>query len=419
MGWINETFGAEIEDNAADAYRLADAKMTRFRRDWGETLEGPWSEDADVSAWLEANREALQLFRSAAMRDDCFFARRPHSDAVQDSRVAKSIFLSQLPRLGLHRDAAKGLIAAGYRAWADGEAFVLLDNAMIVVRAGHHLTAGTTLVARLTGQAMSNLAYKAMLDALRRTEDPETLALHLLSNLQASDPTPPPFLRHVRFERLVLWDVCQRLFVPGERDGTWRLHEPYLHYFFRDLRDLYKAPGTYLAPLSTADRIEVTKLGFESTVREVNDYFDAVETWVQTPYHLAGVDGRATGCSEKFTRVAEQTKNPAVKILLPSLTRARELDERFNATRNATHLILNLFVHRHEHGKFPKSLSALHVRDLSELRTDPFSGKDLIYKRKRRGKSFLLYSVSDNGVDDNGEHANWSNDRDFVFWPVQ
>ena len=90
---------------------------------------------------------------------------------------------------------------------------------------------------------------------------------------------------------------------------------------------------------------------------------------------------------------------------------------RRTAWRRATHLIVHVYAHRAATGAFPDSLDELGGADLPELRIDPFSGRDLVYKRK--GDSFTLYSVSEDLRDDGGRHhARW-NEGDFVFWPVQ
>ncbi|MHC4610853.1 MAG: hypothetical protein ACYS7M_10970, partial [Planctomycetota bacterium] len=71
--WINETLGGDIEDNAYEAYTDAYKQIAPFGGDWGDALDGPWSENQEVSGWLAANREGLGKFRVAARKRECFF----------------------------------------------------------------------------------------------------------------------------------------------------------------------------------------------------------------------------------------------------------------------------------------------------------------------------------------------------------
>lgn len=100
---------------------------------------------------------------------------------------------------------------------------------------------------------------------------------------------------------------------------------------------------------------------------------------------------------------------------------------RTEARRRATQLVLALHRHQHRTGEWPANLRL--IRGLPrQLRTDPFSGRDFIY-RIEDGKP-ILYSVSTNGRDDGGKHdRDWGRlpaqegedlpATDYVFWPMQ
>ncbi len=55
-----------------------------------------------------------------------------------------------------------------------------------------------------------------------------------------------------------------------------------------------------------------------------------------------------------------------------------------------------------EHGKFPSALAELAPKILPALPTDPIDGKPLRYRLNSEG-NFLLYSIGENGIDDNGD----------------
>ncbi len=85
--------------------------------------------------------------------------------------------------------------------------------------------------------------------------------------------------------------------------------------------------------------------------------------------------------------------------------------------RRAAHLIVQTHVYRKNSGAFPDSLDQLDLPDLAELRIDPFSGREFVYRPS--DDQFLLYSFGEDFDDDNGRHTNWKGDGDGVFWPVQ
>ena len=82
--------------------------------------------------------------------------------------------------------------------------------------------------------------------------------------------------------------------------------------------------------------------------------------------------------------------------------------------------------HHAAHGAWPGALSQ--VCDDAVVRTDPFSGREFIYRHEsvleRNGEAaFILYSVGEDGEDNGGTHGSWDDlfgvvvkDRDFVFW---
>lgn len=407
IAWVNRTLGTGAKNSAAAGYAKVVEKSTPIAGDWGRTLDGPWTGNTPVERFISANREAFKLYRAAAQREK--YGRVVNAPPGNDPRMSQMLVMDYLPDFRPHRDVTRGLIAEGYRAWASGDQTLLTKNASTVLRAAHHLFSGTTAIERLVGTAEAALAYSAMAKALELSNDPDALAAQLREELDRVDPEFPAFAGGLLFERLAARDVCQRVFVPGSQPGRWKLYEPLVKRF----KDLFGAE------ISRRDAAAIGRIGFDETVREIDEYYDAFEQWVHTPYHLTSKpEGREKEHIDKFAHIPIQTKNPLVQILLPDLTRSRELDERINATRKATHLIVMLFLHRAEHGKFPRKLDELTSGDLSSVRTDPFSGKDFVYTRKRRGKIFALYSISENLTDEGGRKAQNPSDGDLVFWPI-
>lgn len=126
---------------------------------------------------------------------------------------------------------------------------------------------------------------------------------------------------------------------------------------------------------------------------------------------------------EDGTRQLRRRPNLFV-VFSNSLVRPHELALRVKALRRGALVALALNVHHSEHGRWPKSLTAidmkLAIKDLPTLCTDPYSEKPFIYKLVD-GQP-LLYSVGLNGKDDGGIHHGKFGEgadgpADFVFWP--
>ncbi len=107
--------------------------------------------------------------------------------------------------------------------------------------------------------------------------------------------------------------------------------------------------------------------------------------------------------AERPNRTAEdiekEIRHPLNALLLPVFARvsAREAGE--VATMRLVGYTAAIRLHKLRTGKYPASLEAL---QLGEMIIDPFSGKPFVYKTDPRF-GFLLYSVSENRVDDGGQ----------------
>jgi hypothetical protein len=92
------------------------------------------------------------------------------------------------------------------------------------------------------------------------------------------------------------------------------------------------------------------------------------------------------------------------------------------AARQTIITVLALKRYQLRHGNFPGDLSALVPEFLPAVPRDPVDGKPMRYQLV--GKSFLLYSIGEDGVDNGGDPAtgseagpfSWSNGHDYV-WP--
>ena len=436
--WMNDTFSLE---NAADDYRRAYKQLSKFEGSDREqanlknAIAAPWSDDEKLAVWLERCQSGLASFRAAARKSKCYFPLEDDTEESEYPRLAHLLMARQINGLPEHRAACKALLAEGWRAWADGDEERLADNIPVVLRSADHLRRNWgPLITGLVGNACSNHAYESVSNALALSDDPDTFATRLKKSLAAADPPPPDSAVRIAFEKLWNWDCVQRMYMPGKRRGAWAFYVPALMWLggpdwltpelansmMQNIDEVGLEEAVRKAGLpdqweGTAFIREVTRFGFDETMREINTYFDDLEQWCRSPIHIAPDYG------DELTQRLKETKNPAVEMLVPALSRTRILYDRTVATRRATHLLVHLFAYHSEHGRFPRRLDRLEAPNIAELRIDPFTGQDFVYKRT--GKSFTLYSAGHNTTDDGGKHhAKWGQGGaggDFVFWPVQ
>ena len=303
---IRQILVGDLKDNGVDAYLEAYKLIEPFEGDWGKTLDGPWTEDDEVERWLRKNRKGLEALRRAMQHEGAWFDEN-------DEAGAKA--------MDVHRDATKGLIAQGYHDWAKGQPDALIDNALAVLRSGHHLSSVDNILSLLS-LASKAIALDTLVAALDLSDDRDAVSQRVWPALNAMDEPYLPYVMRLRVTRLNYLYVLQR---------TGKLDD----------------------------------------LPAFNAYFDALEEWANTPYWRP--EGRGDALEAKTLEPP-----PACLFLDPPAMypRGRELHERGLAMRRATHLIYALHVHRAEHGTFPRSLDELELRDLGQLRIDPFSGED-------------------------------------------
>jgi hypothetical protein len=106
---------------------------------------------------------------------------------------------------------------------------------------------------------------------------------------------------------------------------------------------------------------------------------------------------------ERPQRTAEdierETRHPLNQILLPVFAQASDKEASEVAIMRLVGCTAAIRLHKLRTGKYPASLEAL---QLGEMIIDPFSGKPFVYQTDPRF-GFLLYSVSQNRVDDGGQ----------------
>ncbi len=353
IAWINQTMGAGLKEDAATVYRQAYDKFVPFEGDLGNVIAGPWSNNPKVSKWLTANRDALKLFRQAAAMRECFFP-LDEPPSKGDPRLDSMPTFVLLPNLQPHRQLCRALIAEGYQAWQKGDRKTLIANAVTVIRSGQHLDNTTILIQRLVAVNVQVMAYDALRESLKLSENPDQSAQDVIVQLHQMKVSlvRAPFAQALLGERLSTWDWCQRMFVPGTKPGTWSLYRPLVAGAMSE--ELKSMLGDEFERFSK-DLTKLPAIGFDATLREVNACYDQIEQWSAKPY--APPADRA----ERINQRIKKNPNAIVRTFVADVGRARILDDHADAAGRATRLIALMLANYSAAGNYPARVGLLAV----------------------------------------------------------
>jgi hypothetical protein len=364
--WLDEVLAKIYDLSVCEDHLDVIQQVQSFEGDWGDTLDGPWTENREVERWLRQNRRALQRFAEIGKRDDCRISVSSLRSNPDQALVHCS--MHGIPRV--YRDICRGLMAECYHNPGDELESRLLETADIIVQWDGKLHTLGMVIPRLIATAGDALAWDALLRLLGTAEEPAALADRQLAKvIKLCKPRQPPELL-VFCEHVVDYSTWQQ----GDRFGD--------------------REAEYIAALDRCAGL--------------------MAEHAQTPIW------RAQDLEKRIEECVEEVPRPG----MANLTTPIRLEHRLETIRRGTLLTYVLWDHYHDHGKFPRTLDELEAPIVRSIRTDPFSGKDFVYK-KRRG-TFKLYSVWKNRKDDGGKHQPSEDkeaegdaraDKDYVFWP--
>lgn len=321
-----------------------------------------------------------------------------------------------LPSLASMRSSCKQTLGAGWRA-TDGQIPPEQMRGALEAVMGNvgHLQQGPTLIENLVGVAERTLAEDNARWALYRgvfnSPDELQATLQMLQEKDVADPDPGNW---VRGEHAMAMDTIQYIFeasAPGEDAAT--RSERMSH-----LLELFAGPNPNQEQEQLAGIAQMSADEAQAAAQEMTGYYQQVRDFYQQefPYASAG----------RFHSVAVDlaNRNKIAGLMLPSLTRAGALARRSEASRRATQLTYSVELFKTQNGRYPASLDELPSDQVQQVRTDPYSGQDFVYRLTESGPT--IYSLSENGRDDGGVHSRrWGDEKqeqesdDYVFWPPQ
>ncbi len=383
----------------------------------------PWRPD-ERPAWEQSYHDAAELmarYSEAASHRECvrppFFSlpgdTRPEAklegnDPSADPESNNLLLNALLPDLSAHRMLVKQRMSDAWRA-PDGvvDTQAMIDAFDTCLSSGGHVAGGDFLVESLMGVAIKAYVESQARWALTHDifdADELEQALDVLIEKDNSLPDPG---RWVVGEVAASLDVTQYLFGPYEHGREPKLNPER----FERLNKMFSWDGEPVPPFSDE---EIDSSNAHITADKFNGYYRELGEKMRIGYPA---HKRA-----ELDALAESYKDDRITgMLLPSLGRAYQIATRYEASRRATQLTYAIHLHKARTGVWPESLDDLPPRYAETVRTDPFSGMDFAYRVTDDGP--LLYSASENGVDDGGtHHSRWCDGQvddgdDYVFWP--
>jgi hypothetical protein len=401
VAWMQEQTRTE-GPSAVPYYQAAIDAVVEWQGDpelFGAALDGDPDALAspEISAWLAANRDALDQFRAAT---DLEFRGMPLDTA--DGTVIGFL----LPHLSKSRLLAKAAVLEARQLEAAGDVDAAMGCYLDVLAAGAHAGQGPTLIENLVGIAVQAMGSDRTLDAFARLADDEVdyavLAEALVERYRPTRPIEETF----QFERVMILDVIQRAYDWNPDTGHYRVSETGVEQFTNSVA-VAGAAGTSSELMFG---FVLGNIGFENMTKEVNDYYDAMTDAAQMPYQ----EGRAA-FRDMEAAIADpgfHVRNPFLATLMPAFGRAVHLAARSESNRRATLLVTQLKAYRQRYGVYPDSLD---VFGDAEATIDPFTDQRFAYRRA--ADDFVLYSLGGNGLDDGGVHDRRGDTNDLLYWP--
>jgi len=346
-----------------------------------EVLEqGFESANDDCRKWLEANRQALDLWRRGSECSQAIEIKPEELGLLKLPETSPPLDLSRLALLEAARLTAKGSPA---QAWEWYRA---------TLRCGRHLGMHAGGIGRLVGKLIHDQSEPAILrwsaDARLSADD---LRRALTDTLAADEMTPPPS-ETVKFEYL---STCARL-----KD---RFARPSLPDRLRGFpHRLEKAVKLITANwLSQVDRPRYRR----TPVVEVGNW-ELFELDASTPRdaHVCSPAEIDMWCGLSRRAIQDGTQG----LLMSGVTIFLQAVDRERTRQAALVLGLALELYHRERGQFPAALQELvEQKYLPSIPVDPFGkGEQFHYRRKVDPKDGVdLWSVWIDGIDQHGTSA--------------
>jgi hypothetical protein len=409
--WLTEFIRADRDeaDNARPHYERA-MELYVEMPDWLTASTAKWPTDFNdaqlqlLDSWLQDNKESLEALRMAAQHP-CYWNRYQKSG---EGRLTETLMPNVMDALPGYRRLAFAMRWQIRLQAYNGDVDSALRDCAILQRVGEHIQGQGLLIEQLVGVAIEALALGEISTVLQNVDVPAD-SLKMVREELAVQVEEHETIISLTGEKVFWYDEIQRTFTDnGKGDGRVLIRGlPYV------ATDDWKDSLFKLLTFSYPSRQE--------TIAQINKYFEQADRlFGETPWDLRNESTVANEWSVNL----EQTSF-MLKMIGPAHERINQLAWRLKTHRIGLLTLLAIMRYQKDQGRYPDNLNELvSTGYLNNLPSDPFGDGPLVYKKTDDG--FLLYSLGSNfeddggqpGLDSKGKPRMWSDDGDWVFWPM-
>ena len=381
-----------------------------------------WTSDSipPLAQWVTKNQKPLDLLLAASRRPRYFSPSPSQLDDSDDSLIAML-----LPAVQSAREAARALSVRAMWHLGEGRPEEAWQDLLAIHRLARHVGGGETLVENLVGIAIDGIAIEATQSLLDGGDLTAQQARRVERDLAALPNWASMADSLDRMERMSFLDMTIRL-ATGEMDD----------------RNIFGGSGfIYSDDVLTA--LCTTSIDWNVVLEQGNQWYDRLAAAARLPTRaarqtaLARLDADVDLLGQELQRSAaivegvvsrlrrsELMAASLLNLTLPAVSAAVDAEDRANMRFELLRLAAALAVYRAEHDRYPEKLDDLMPGLIDTLPVDIYSGQPMIYKPDEDGAGYVLYSVSQNGVDDGGTNRSgsiikgeWVDDRQEVdYW---
>ncbi len=399
---------AEYMESLYDYGKFAEMEFGEVDDCLEQVTQGPWTAKKypNVAKWLKKNAKPLALARQASKRDRWYLPFIVEGDPPQLSSLG-------LPAITRTRTLGRALVAEAMRKLANGDSAGASADLLAAHRLGRLAGRGPTVIARMVGLLVDERATKGSVALMQSSAiKPGVLRKHLagLNKL----PEQPGMAEAIdKCDRFVALDAVQMV----TREGL----------VFGKTLNVILGQGVDKAA-GQGRKIPWWMIDSDVMLKRVNDEYD----WAMKLAHaksgeeLKRLDREYTRhlaqllpLSEeqiwkqklrlvfgtrkmRAKRFGEMISDILVSLLGPSIARQVKFQRVREARFDLARVALGMRLYQADNGKLPAKLSALTPKYFKKIPGDWFSGGDLVYKRSKDGKGFVVYSVGLNGSHEGG-----------------
>jgi hypothetical protein len=403
-----------IEDDGGDLYMQACMAFDRayspeIRRD---SLSITWPSDMDpeelqeVTRWLKDNEDALKMADEALAKKYCYVQRHAKNGTMMMAVL--------IPELAGMKNLCYGLVWRGKVKASAGDVQGGLDDVLKAGQLGRVLSERPCfLVEGLVAIAVTGMSNRNALEIASRCNMSSQELARLAERIRGAEGPYQSLDTGLEGERLTFYDAVQRYFTDdGHGDGRLLASAMGQDSMFFG----YYPNGTGFASNFGGDmarrfytvQVAIGTEGRKATLARYDRIIDKTkEVDAELPWQL-----KANGESQWRWEAKEFAGNAFVAYLVPALEKVSTLRHRYMAGSEGAVAAIAVLRYKVENGILPQGWDDI-VKGgyMSEVPTDQFSGKPLVYKTTDDG--FTVYSVGEDGTDDGGDRK-----KDVVAWPA-